>query len=87
MAVCEIEGEKPLLVEDPRVLLAIRILGVKVLRRLVRFYTPLNEIFIAATFSAQFGWWNERLATDHAFVTALKHRSSSICRAWFEWRP
>ncbi len=39
----------------------------------VRFYTPVNEIFIAATFSAQFGWWNERLTTDRAFVTALKH--------------
>lgn len=39
----------------------------------VRFYTPVNEIFVAATFSAQFGWWNERLASDRAFVTALKH--------------
>lgn len=39
----------------------------------VRYYTPVNEIFIAATFSAQFGWWNERLANDRAFVTAIKH--------------
>ena len=39
----------------------------------VRFYTPVNEIFIAATFSAQWGWWNERLQSDRAFVTALKH--------------
>jgi len=38
----------------------------------VRFYTPVNEIFVAATFSAQFGWWNERLKTDRAFVNALK---------------
>lgn len=43
----------------------------------VRFYTPVNEIFVAATFSAQFGWWNERLKTDRAFVTALKH----LCQA------
>jgi beta-glucosidase/6-phospho-beta-glucosidase/beta-galactosidase len=43
----------------------------------VRFYTPVNEIFIAATFSAQFGWWNERLHSDRAFVTALKH----LCQA------
>lgn len=43
----------------------------------VRFYTPVNEIFIAATFSAQFGWWNERLASDRAFVTALKN----LCKA------
>lgn len=37
----------------------------------VKLYTPVNEIFIAATFSAQLGWWNERLASDQAFVTAL----------------
>jgi beta-glucosidase/6-phospho-beta-glucosidase/beta-galactosidase len=43
----------------------------------VRFYTPVNEIFIGATFSAQFGWWNERLSSDRAFVTALKH----LCQA------
>jgi beta-glucosidase/6-phospho-beta-glucosidase/beta-galactosidase len=43
----------------------------------VRFYTPVNEIFIAATFSAQFGWWNERLRSDRAFVNALKH----LCQA------
>jgi beta-glucosidase/6-phospho-beta-glucosidase/beta-galactosidase len=43
----------------------------------IRFYTPVNEIFIAATFSAQFGWWNERLATDRAFVTAL----NNLCKA------
>ncbi len=43
----------------------------------VRFFTPINEIFIAATFSAQFGWWNERLSSDRAFVTALKH----LCQA------
>jgi beta-glucosidase/6-phospho-beta-glucosidase/beta-galactosidase len=39
----------------------------------IRFYTPVNEIYIAATFSAQLGWWNERLASDGAFVTALKN--------------
>lgn len=39
----------------------------------VRFYTPVNEILVAAAFSAQFGWWNERLRSDHAFVTALKN--------------
>ncbi len=36
-------------------------------------YTPVNEIYITAQFSAAFGWWNERLATDEAFVTNLKH--------------
>jgi len=43
----------------------------------VRFYTPVNEIFIAATFSAQFGWWNERLKSDRAFVNALKNLSKA----------
>ena len=39
----------------------------------LQFYTPVNEIFIAAMFSAQYGWWNERLSSDMAFVTALKN--------------
>ncbi len=43
----------------------------------LQFYTPVNEIFIAALFSAQYGWWNECLMSDTAFVTALKH----ICKA------
>ena len=43
----------------------------------VRFYTPVNEIYVAATFSANFGWWNERLQSDRAFVNALKH----LCQA------
>jgi beta-glucosidase/6-phospho-beta-glucosidase/beta-galactosidase len=30
-------------------------------------------MFICATFSAQYGWWNEQLCSDRAFVTALKH--------------
>lgn len=43
----------------------------------LQLYTPINEIFIAAMFSAQYGWWNECLTSDTAFVTALKH----ICKA------
>jgi beta-glucosidase len=39
----------------------------------VQLYTPVNEMFVCATFSARYGWWNEQLATDGAFVTALKH--------------
>ena len=39
----------------------------------VQLYTPVNEMFICATFSARWGWWNEQLADDRAFVTALKH--------------
>ena len=43
----------------------------------VKAYTPVNEIYITATFSAQNGWWNERLSSEKAFVTALKH----LCKA------
>jgi len=43
----------------------------------IRLFTPVNEIMIAATFSAQYGWWNERLKSDRAFVRALKH----LCQA------
>lgn len=39
----------------------------------IRFYTPVNEIFVCARYSAETGWWNERLQSDRAFVTALKH--------------
>ena len=39
----------------------------------VQLYTPVNEMYICATFSARLGWWNEQLRTETAFVTALKH--------------
>ena len=39
----------------------------------VQLYTPINEMFICATFSAAYGWWNEQLSSDQAFVTALKN--------------
>ncbi|MCB8820776.1 family 1 glycosylhydrolase [Microvirga rosea] len=39
----------------------------------VQLYTPINEMFICALFSASYGWWNEQLTTDKGFVTALKH--------------
>jgi len=39
----------------------------------VQLYTPINEMYICAEFSALFGWWNEQLASDQAFVTALKY--------------
>lgn len=39
----------------------------------VQLYTPVNEMFVCATFSASYGWWNEQKADDGSFVTALKH--------------
>jgi beta-glucosidase/6-phospho-beta-glucosidase/beta-galactosidase len=43
----------------------------------IQFFTPVNEIFVAATFSAQYGWWNECLRSDKTFVNALKN----LCKA------
>ena len=39
----------------------------------IQLYTPINEMFICALFSAKYGWWNEALTTDRTFVTALKN--------------
>ncbi len=39
----------------------------------VRYYTPVNEIFVTARFSGKDGLWNECLKSDKAFVTAIKH--------------
>lgn len=39
----------------------------------VQLYTPVNEMFICAVFSAKYGWWNEQQTSDTSFVTALKH--------------
>ena len=39
----------------------------------VQLYTPINEMYVCATFSALYGWWNEQLSSDRAFVTALKY--------------
>jgi beta-glucosidase/6-phospho-beta-glucosidase/beta-galactosidase len=43
----------------------------------VRWYTPVNEPFITALFSAKKGWWNEQERTNRAFVGAL--RNMAIC--------
>ncbi|RVA60102.1 glycoside hydrolase family 1 protein, partial [Mesorhizobium sp. M7A.F.Ca.CA.001.08.1.1] len=53
-------------------------------------FTPINEMFICATFSARWGWWNEQLSSDTAFVTALKHIVKAnvlAMRAILEVRP
>ena len=39
----------------------------------VQLYTPINEMFICAVFSAKYGWWNEQKKDDRSFVTALKN--------------
>ena len=39
----------------------------------VQLYTPVNEMFICALFSAKYGWWNEQGTTDNTFVRALNN--------------
>lgn len=39
----------------------------------VRHYTPVNEMFVCATFSAKFGWWNEQTTDDVSYARAIKH--------------
>ena len=56
----------------------------------IQLYTPVNEMFICATFSASYGWWNEQKSDDRSFVTALKHIVAAnvlAMRAILEVRP
>ena len=39
----------------------------------IQLYTPINEMYICAKFSALLGWWNERLSSEMAFVKALRN--------------
>lgn len=39
----------------------------------VQLYTPVNEMFITAVFSAKYGWWNEEAKDDRSYVTAIKN--------------
>ncbi|HZL38424.1 MAG TPA: family 1 glycosylhydrolase [Tepidisphaeraceae bacterium] len=56
----------------------------------VRYYTPVNEIYVTALFSGAFGWWNEKMMSDAGFVTNLKHcckASISAMRRILDLRP
>src|SRR5919106_5366163 len=37
----------------------------------VRFYTPINEMYVCARFSALQGLWNEQRRDEQSFVTAV----------------
>lgn len=39
----------------------------------IRYFTPVNEIFVCAHFSALRGWWNECAADESSFVRALRN--------------
>jgi beta-glucosidase/6-phospho-beta-glucosidase/beta-galactosidase len=56
----------------------------------VRYYTPVNEIYVTALFSSAFGWWNEALKSDAAFINNIKHcvkASILAMRAILDLRP
>lgn len=42
-----------------------------------KYWTPVNEILITTLFSAKYGWWNEALTSDEAYVRA----TVNVCRA------
>jgi beta-glucosidase/6-phospho-beta-glucosidase/beta-galactosidase len=50
----------------------------------VRFYTPVNEIYVTARVSAKDGIWNEQLKSDRAFVNAVKHTVAASILATHE---
>jgi len=39
----------------------------------VRFYTPVNEMYVTARMSAFEGSWNEQMRSERAFVTAIRN--------------
>jgi beta-glucosidase/6-phospho-beta-glucosidase/beta-galactosidase len=46
----------------------------------VRFYTPVNEMYVTSRMSALDGHWNEQLSSDRAYVTATRNvtRASAL---------
>ena len=45
--------------------------------RWIRFYTPVNEMYVTARMSALDGVWNEQMRTDRGFVTAVRNLAKS----------
>jgi beta-glucosidase len=39
----------------------------------IRHFTPVNEIFVCASFSALRGWWNECETSEASFVRAMRN--------------
>ena len=47
----------------------------------VRYFTPVNEVFVAANFSSMVGWWNERATGTESFLRTLGNVSIAHERA------
>jgi beta-glucosidase/6-phospho-beta-glucosidase/beta-galactosidase len=52
----------------------------------VRYFTPVNEPYITAAFSAREGYWNEQRKDERAFVRALLHVGRCVVLAGAELR-
>lgn len=39
----------------------------------IQLFTPVNEMYVCARFSALYGLWNEQLSDERAYVRAIKH--------------
>ncbi|MCB8822907.1 family 1 glycosylhydrolase [Microvirga rosea] len=78
--------------QNPEVPLALADYAREFARRYpwVRFYTPVNEMYVCAKLSALEGLWNEQCHDEHAFVTAVRHLAKAsvlMMQAIAEERP
>lgn len=58
--------------------------------RWVRFYTPVNEMYVCARLSALEGLWNEQRRDERSFVAAVRHLAKAgvlMAQAILEERP
>lgn len=56
----------------------------------VRFYTPVNEMYVCARLSALEGVWNEQRRDERSFVTAVRHLAKAnvlMMQAILQIRP
>ena len=56
----------------------------------VRFYTPVNEMYVCAKLSALEGLWNEQRRDERSFMTAVRHMAKAsilMTNALLEVRP
>ncbi len=56
----------------------------------VRFYTPVNEMYVCAKLSTLEGLWNEQRRDERAFMTAVRHMAKAnilMMQALLELRP
>lgn len=78
--------------QNPEVPTALQAYAAAFARRYpwVRFYTPVNEMYVCARLSALEGLWNEQQRDERAFCTAVRHLAGAnqlMMEAILEGRP